>query len=433
MILGGVFAVAALGVFGLWASHHQRLHSGGEWLTAVGRVTGLEGTLAALVAVVLLSRIPWLDRSLGMDRLFAWHRWVGQVTVWLLVAHALFVIWGYGATFHQTLTSETDQVVLKLPDMLAATFALGLLVGIAVVSIRRLRRRLKYQTWYFVHLYVYLALALSFSHQLATGADFIGHPVDRYVWVGLYSAALALLLRYRAAQPLYRAFRHRLRVSAIEPAAAGSTSIYITGRRLEDLRAEPGQFGLWRFMTRSGWWQAHPFSLSAPPDGQRLRLTVRSSGDFTSDVARHVRVGTRVVAEGPFGSFTARQLSRSKVLLVAGGAGIAPVRALLEAIPAEPGQLVLLYRAADAAQMSLRDELEAVAARRQARAHYLLGPRQERAELFDSAWLRQTVGTDLADYEAFICGPHGFMEQVGAALREAGVPARHIHMERFEM
>ena len=53
--------------------------------------------------------------------------------------------------------------------------------------------------------------------------------------------------------------------------------------------ARTGQFFLWRFLTRDRWWEAHPFSLSAAPDGRRLRITVKGVGDYTAPAARASR------------------------------------------------------------------------------------------------------------------------------------------------
>jgi len=122
-----------------------------------------------------------------MDRLAVWHRRNGQYSVSLLVAHAVLIIWGYAVTAHEGLIRETTSVVLSYTDMLAATVGLGLLILIGVVSARAVRQRVSYQAWYFIHLYAYIALALSFAHQFATGADFATHPVNRAAWIALYA------------------------------------------------------------------------------------------------------------------------------------------------------------------------------------------------------------------------------------------------------
>ncbi len=285
----------------------------GPWLTAAGRVTGLLGTYLVVIEVLLMSRVPWLDRMIGMDRLAVWHRRNGEYSICLLVAHAVLIIWGYAITTHDGLLSETKSVVLSYPDMLAATVGLGLLVVVGVLSARAVRRRVNYHTWYFVHLYTYIALALSFAHQFNTGVDFATHPLNRVIWGAMYGIVAALLLFYRVGQPLVHMARHRFVVVGTASEGPGLTSVYVSGKELGKLNAEAGQFFLWRFLTRDGWWQAHPFSLSAAPNGRWFRMTVKALGDHSSGLAT-LRPGTKVLLEGPFGNFTTRSAEGPQAL-----------------------------------------------------------------------------------------------------------------------
>ena len=227
-----------------------------------------------------------------------------------------------------------------------------------------------------MHLYAYLGVALAFSHQLATGTDFVGEPAARAYWISLYVITLAVLVVFRLGVPVARSLCHRLRVERVVDEAPGVVSIEIGGARLERLNARAGQFFTWRFLTRDRWWEAHPFSLSAAPDGRRLRITVKGLGDFTARL-RAIPPGTRVIAEGPFGAFTTAARRRPRVALIAGGVGIAPIRALLEDMPGEPGDIAVVYRALAEEDVILRDELEALPRRRGAELHYVFGDHRE--------------------------------------------------------
>jgi predicted ferric reductase len=428
-----VVAVGAALVVGIWLQDTpgSSLRTLGDQLTAIGRLTGLVGTYLVLVQVLLMARLPWLDRLIGMDRLAVWHRRNGEYVVGLLVVHALATVAGYALADHVDVFGETGKVVLHYPDVLMGTVALGLLVAIGVTSARAVRRRLAYHTWYFVHLYAYLAVVLAFPHQLADGNDFVGHPMHRVIWVGLHLTSAALLLGYRVVAPLQSAARHKLRVADIVREGPGVLSIYVTGERLEELPAQPGQFFLWRFLTREGWWQAHPFSLSAAPNGRFLRMTVKESGDFTRTL-RGLEPGTRVIAEGPYGAMTARRRSRRKVLLIAGGIGAAPLRALFEGLPAIRGELTFLYRARNESDLVLWDELEELAERRGARLGYIVGPRHQRPDPLGPEVLSRSI-PDLAAHDVFVCGSPDFVDYVTDSLRVAGVPRRRVHAERFEL
>ena len=136
-------AIGAGGVIYMWwhDTAAASVWGAGPWLTSAGRVTGLLGTYLVVVEVLLMGRVPWLDRMIGMDRLAGWHRRNGEYSICLLVAHAVLIIWGYAVTAHDGLVSETKTVVLTYPDMLAATVGLALLVVVGVLSARAVRRR----------------------------------------------------------------------------------------------------------------------------------------------------------------------------------------------------------------------------------------------------------------------------------------------------
>src|SRR5947208_17061579 len=62
------------------------LQAPGGVATAIGRVTGLVAAYAMVVVVLLIARIPPLERAIGQDRLVAWHRRLGPWPLYLLVA-----------------------------------------------------------------------------------------------------------------------------------------------------------------------------------------------------------------------------------------------------------------------------------------------------------------------------------------------------------
>jgi predicted ferric reductase len=305
------------------------------------------------------------------------------------------------------------------------------LVAVGLSSARWLRRRLQHETWYFLHLYTYLAIALSFSHQLATGDDFVTHRVNRLFWVALYVATFGLLFIFRLVVPARDAWRYRLRVRSVEAEGNGVVSVYVGGRHLERMAAEAGQFFRWRFLTQEGWWHSHPFSLSAAPLGHVLRLTAKGVGRHSTELSQ-LRPGVRVIAEGPYGNLTAQRRTRQKVLLLAGGVGITPLRALLGAMPGEPGDIMLLYRVSDESEVLFRAELEELSRQRGVVVRYLVGQRDERPGPLSAPRLRHHV-PDVAERDVYLCGPPGMMAEANKSLRSLGLRRSQIHRERFEL
>jgi predicted ferric reductase len=398
----------------------------GGALIAGGRLAGFSGAYLMLVMVLLIARMSWLERAVGQDRLVRWHRRTAPWALGLIATHVVLITLGYAQSAKTGALRQLWIFLSSYPDMLAAAVGFGLLVTAAVTSIRAARKRLKYETWWVVHLYTYIALSLAFAHQIATGVTFVGHPLARAIWATAWAFTAGLVLFYRVVVPLARNLRHQLRVEWAREEAPGVYSVVCRGRRLDRLAVSGGQFFHWRFLTRDLWWQAHPYSLSALPRPPMLRVTVKVVGDHSRAVAR-LRPGTRVWVEGPYGAFTHHAQATGRVALIAAGVGITPVRALLEDLPSYI-DVALVVRASTDEDLVHRDEVAALVEGRGGRAYAVVGPRDK--VRFDARALRRLV-PDLARRDVYICGPSGFTETVATMARSLGVPKGRIHRESF--
>ena len=422
-----IIGTGAAAVLALWWHSTPGVSGLGGWLTGAGEILGLLAGYGVVVLVALMARLPPLEHGIGSDRLTRWHAMGGRYIVCLVAAHALLILWGYAVEAHASLTSETATLLTQYPDVLMATVAGFLLFGVGIISMRAARRRVRYETWYYLHLYTYLAIALAFSHQFADGAAFTANLAARFWWSAMYLAVAVAVVWYRVIVPLRAFARHEFRVLGVKPEGAGVISVYIGGSHLDELAAEPGQFFRWRFLTRSLWWSSHPYSLSAAPGTDVLRITAKDIGDHSQALSR-LRPGTRVIAEGPYGAFTAGRTGRGVVLL-AGGVGITPLRAMFSTLP---GPVTLIYRASAEQDIVFRDELDAIAAARGAKVYYLVGSRAEIGGDPLSARMLRSLVPGLDGQEAYVCGPAGMISAAAEALRAAGVPRRQIHVELFE-
>lgn len=335
---------------------------------SVARFFGLHVAAVMMVQVVLVARLPWLDRRLGMDRLTAWHRWVGIALAWTIATHATLAVLGF-ARLDDAPVLDTFQSLAGVTASLLGMCAAAIVVVVVVVSTRWARQRLPYEVFRYVHLLLYVAIGLALVHQALEGTAFTQSPLAATYWWTMWVLVLGSLLVFRAAVPIRRNLRHRFTVAAVVPESDDVVSVHVTGRHLHLLPGLAGQFCIWRFPGHFGWWQANPFSLSAAPDGQTLRLTAKAVGT-TSAGLRQVPVGSRVLVEGPYGAFTSLQQITRAALLIAGGIGITPIRALLEEVS---GPTIVIYRVSSPADAVLLPELEALAAERGADLRLLAG------------------------------------------------------------
>src|SRR5438067_7917383 len=434
MAVSAVLAGNAVAIVWLWV-HGGNASDGlstGELLTSLGRLTGLLAAYAALVQLVLLARIPWLERLIGFDRLTVWHRRNGHACLDLVLAHVVLIVWGYALMDKISLPREISTLLGggAYPGMITATVGTALLIAVVISSVVIVRRRLRYEAWHAVHLLAYAGIALAWFHQIPTGNELAYDHAAADYWRALYVATLALIVGFRFAAPLAKSLRQGLRVVDVVEERAGVASVRIAGRQLDRLGARAGQFFLWRFLDRKRWWASHPFSLSAAPDGRSFRITVKALGDFSARLGE-LEPGTRVIAEGPFGVFTEAARRRQKVLLVAGGIGITPIRALMEDMR---GDVVVIYRVVDEADIVFRVELERVADERGVRLLFVVGDHATRAgrRLLSPRHLRELV-PDIAERQVYLCGPPALAAALERNVQRADVPAAFIHTEKFAL
>ena len=387
------------------------------------------GTYLALMMVLLVSRIPVIERVLGQDGLLRWHRRLAPWPISLLVAHAVFITVGYAQAARSGLWHEAGVLLTRYPYVLIATIGLGIMCLIGVISIRAIRGRLQ-------------------PGDLVAGSPL--HVPGPGPVVRACHRARAVLRRAPpdpggvvtglgrhggpgAGLPL----RPAGRAQPAPPPGGGRGAAGGPGRGVGHLlgaaagsscRWPAGSSCCWRFLTRGSWWQAHPYSLSALPQPPYLRLTVKAVGDHSASLAS-LRPGTPVMVEGPYGAFTRHAQVRPGAVLVAAGIGVTALRSLLEDLPRNSAPVVLL-RASRPADLVLGQEVSDLVRHRRGQLHALVGGREQAG--IDERSLRQLV-PDLHRRDVYVCGPEGFVAGIVDLVKRLGVPDEAIHHEAFAL
>jgi ferredoxin-NADP reductase len=380
-----------------------------------------------MVQVLLRARLGMVERHLGTDRINAVHRLLGGYLIVLVLAHATLLTTGYARSVHTSVPEQIGALLTGFPYVAWAVVAAALLVGVGMSSAPAVRHRIRHEVWHATHLLVYVALVLAFFHQVTVGEHFVHHPALRWGWTAAWLAVAVTMVGSRWLRPVWLALRHRLRITAIRAETPRTVSIEVGGRRLDRLPAVAGQYFRWRFLDRRRWYVAKPYSLSAEPDGRRLRITATVDGRYSS-LLPELRIGTRVIAEGPCGGLGGSGDWDGPVLLIAGGIGITPLRALLASCPGAP--ILLVYRARSAGEIAFRTELDEIADRRGARVQYLVGSRDEPGNRLSAARLAELCPW-VRHAHIYVCGSAAFVRDVRTALAALG--ARRIRSESFEL
>jgi predicted ferric reductase len=234
-----------------------------------------------------------------------------------------------------------------------------------------------------------------------------------------------------------RSFARSLKVQNVVVESSDTVSVYIGGKQLEKLKYQAGQFFMLRILTPKQWWRPHPFSVSAAPNSRFVRFSIGNRGDDTA-LMPFLKPGTRVILEGPYGVFTEDRRSREKVVLIAAGIGVPPIRALAESMAARSGDVTIIYRTRNNEDAALLGELQEIAKRRGFGLHVLSGKRAHpqswlpasEADVPDHVRITQMTPW-VSESDVFICGPGAWTKTVEKSLVRAGTPVAQIHAEEF--
>jgi predicted ferric reductase len=440
-------AIQVLGLLALWIPVLAFASEGGflgldeprQLWSALNRLSALVATSLLMVHIALVARIPWIEQVLGLDKLTGAHKKLGKPLLYMLVFHMVAAGVNYGLVDGSGIVAALLYLNLNFISIALATGGLALMGLVVVSSIRIARKKLSYESWYLVHLLSYIAILMSIPHQYEFGTDFLAQPMLQNYFTLLYVFVTGNLVWFRVLQPVLLSLMSGLAVSSIKTEANRTTSITISGRRIERLGAEAGQFFLLRVLTKSQWWRPHPFSVSSAPSNV-IRFTVGNRGDDTA-LLQEIQPGTRVILEGPFGVFSESKRTRRHVTLLAAGIGIAPIRALAESLAAEPGDVTVIYRVTDESDAALLDEVKRICNERQHGLELVRGPRPASGSFLPDIEPDERQRPDyvrllelspmIRESDVYICGPAGWSKSVVNSLKHIGINNDQIHLEEF--
>ena len=398
---------------------------------ALGRLAGLMLVSTILLQFLMMGRARFLERVWGLDKLSRLHHWNGIFAVTFLFAHPFFVTLGYAAADQAGFWNQLLTLLRTFENVLPAALAVIIFLAVIITSIIIIRENWNFELFYFIHLSVYLAILIAFNHQFELGGDFIGNPVFRAYWAVLYTTVFGLLICYRLIRPAWLFYRYRFYVQSITGETPNTISIKIGGRGINDFSVDDGQFMIFRFLSRQLWWQAHPFSLSGRGDGW-LRITVKAVGDYTTELS-NLKVGAKVIIEGPYGIFTLGAAHKNKFLLIAGGIGITPIRSMVYELAEKGRDVILLYGNRTENDIVFFDELKKLKGKHNIQISHILS--HEERSGFEKGWIDENkirrLAPDFKEREIYLCGPPVMMKKLILTFKIMKIAPNRVHYENF--
>ncbi|MDQ4143365.1 MAG: ferredoxin reductase family protein [Actinomycetota bacterium] len=414
-------------------------------LNQVGVLFGFAGISAYAVNVLLGARLKPLSYLFGgVDNMYAAHRLNGRLAFLLIALHGALIIGGRWAS--------ADQVTVLFDPGVSWAPLLGViaLLLMALALYLTLYRRLGHETFVYVQRALGLIFVLAAAHVFLTpGAKALSKPLTIYLAVLAAAAMLAFAYRSLFGDVLVR--RHDYVVSHVRPLDPQVVEITMSPKG-PPLRFTPGQFVYVTFYSDTFNAQFHPFSITAegtsaivsvrPGDvrnqfhpfsitsgvGERnLRVAVKAVGDYTTAM-RKLDEGAAARAEGPYGSFSYKNVHNNRQIWVAGGIGITPFLSMARSLEPDGHEIDLFFGAKTLQAAYFLEELLAL-------SDTIPGLRvvpfpEDQLGHMNAEYIETTAG-GLEDKDVLLCGPPIMIDVLTSQLLGRGVERSKIHFEHF--
>ena len=414
--------------YGWFIKSGHGLNTSSDRIIAISRIAGIIATAGVLLEFLVMSRAPFIEDNFSLEEINEFHRYAGYTIVYSLIVHIVFVTVGYGALDHFSLWKQFWSFPSQFSGLLSALVGSAALLVAAAFSIKLLRKKLPYELWYFIHVIVYGSIVLTFSHQVDSGGDVSTLPWMRAYWYFLFGLLFVIVAYYRFIRHITLSLYHGFKIEKIVPEANGIYSVYISGRNIQKYNYKAGQYAHWRMLNPKLFLQNHPFSFSSIPGSDHLRFTFKTSGDFTNKLAS-VPVGTRLLVDGPRGSFVTEHSFDRKVLMIAGGIGVSPFIPLAKSLLEDKRDVTVLYSVVNREDVAFKEEFNQLLNTYPATFRLVNHVASETGYITEATLLK-FVAED-RDEAVYVCGPPAMTNSIIKQLKNLDFYDDQIITEQF--
>lgn len=394
---------------------------------------------------LLAARPKWVDRVIGLDKMYRFHGMAALGTLVLMYVHYLI----RSAIYAENLMTQlgTAAMLLFMAISLLSVLMLRNSVLLQWKPFQWIKQRLqerkilKFHKVMLVHQATVIGLVLVQIHVLLA-STVRSNPLVYVVMMGYFLIGLLSYLYQKLFKP-WMLLEKSYQVQQVIQETQNIRTLLLSPKNGHAIRYRAGQFGFFRIFGDGVTSEEHPFSISSTPTNRtQLSITVKALGDYTGEIF-HVKVGDEVLLDGPYGRFSYELYpDEDAIAFIAGGVGITPVLSMLRHMEATGSRkrTMLIWGLQKENEMVAASDIQKMV---ETMPHLTVVPIVSADPTYpgekgyiDSPKLLRLLGSQgLLQRKTgfYLCGPGPMMQNSLQWLRDFGIENKQIHAEVFSM